>query len=54
VLDHCLMQQEVELSKPRHTRDLNEKKRLSRMVGNKVSIINSCATLLSLCLGHRL
>jgi len=42
------MQQEVELSKQRHARDLDEKKQFSRLVGNKVSIINSWATLLSL------
>ncbi|MCI17176.1 hypothetical protein A2U01_0038323, partial [Trifolium medium] len=35
VLDHGLMQQEIELSKLRHAEDLNEKKRFSRMAENK-------------------
>jgi hypothetical protein len=34
------MQLEVELSKQRHAGDLNEKERLSRMMGIKVSSLN--------------
>ncbi|PNX65814.1 hypothetical protein L195_g062785 [Trifolium pratense] len=32
---------EVELSKQRHAGDLHEKERLSRIMGNKVSAVNS-------------